>query len=88
MAQRHAGKANPRTAVTRDRGRRSKAKTAAPESSLKERLVALERERDALRAALEQEKARVSQLEEVNATARNRISWALDSLRDILATKN
>ena len=88
MAQRQAGKANPRTAVARDRGRRSKVKAAAPESSLKERLAALERERDALRAALDQEKARVVRLEEVNTTARNRISWALDSLRDILETKN
>jgi Domain of unknown function (DUF4164) len=88
MARRHAGKANPRAASVRDRARGSKVKTAAPESSLKERLTALERERDALRAALDQERARCSKLEEVNAAARNRINWALDSLQNILETKN
>jgi hypothetical protein len=87
MAQRHAGKASPRTASARHRGRRGKAKTAAPEGSLKERLAALERERDALRAALDRERARASKLEEINATAHNRISWALDSLHSILDTK-
>jgi hypothetical protein len=87
MAQRHAGKASPRTAGARDRGRRSKAKTAASEGSLKERLVALERERDALRVALERERARAGKLEEINTAARNRISWALDSLQSILDPK-
>jgi hypothetical protein len=87
MARRHAGKAGPRTASTRDRGRRSKAKTASLEGSLKERLEALERERDALRVALERERERTSRLEEINAAARNRISWALDSLQSILDTK-
>jgi len=87
MAQRHAGKASSRTANPRDRGGRSKAKTAAPEGSLKERLAALERERDGLRAALEREQARASKLEEINSAARNRIAWALDSLQSILETK-
>jgi len=87
MARRHAGKASPRTAHVRDRGRRSKAKTAASEISLKERLVALERERDGLRAALEREQERARKLEEVHAAARDRISWALDSLQNILETK-
>jgi hypothetical protein len=86
MARRHAGKASPRTAHVRDRGRR-KAKIAASEGSLKERLSALERERDALRAALEREQARARKLEEVNAAARDRISWALDSLQNILEGK-
>jgi hypothetical protein len=87
MAQRHAGKANPRTAAARDRGRRGKAKTSAPNGSLKERLQALERERDDLRGELERERARVSKLEEVNAAARNRVSWALESLQSILESK-
>ena len=87
MARRHAGKASSRTALARDRGRRSKAKAVSPESSLKERLAALERERDALRAALEREQARARKLEEVNAAARDRIAWALDSLQNILETK-
>ena len=60
---------------------------ASPASALKERLAALERERDALRAELEREQARARKLEEVNATARDRISWALDSLHNILETK-
>jgi len=87
MARRHAGKASPRTAHLRDRGRPSKTKTVTPENTLKERLAALERERDALRADLEREQARVRKLEEMHAVARDRISWALDSLRSILETK-
>src|SRR5262245_13898215 len=87
MARRHAGKVSPRSALVRDRGRHSKTKTIASESPLKERLAVLERERDALRAALVQEQARVRKLQEMNATARDRISWALDSLQNILETK-
>ena len=87
MARRHAGKANSRTALARDRARHSKPKTISPASSLKERLAALERERDALRIELEREQARACKLEEVHAAARDRISWALDSLRNILETK-
>jgi hypothetical protein len=84
MARRHAGKTSPRTANVRDRG---KARTATPDSALKERLAALERERDALRAALEREQERARKLEELNTTARDRISWALDSLQNILEAK-
>jgi hypothetical protein len=87
MARRHAGKANPRTALLRDRARPGKSKAVSPASALKERLAALERERDALRAELERERARARKLEEVQATARDRISWALDSLHNILETK-
>ena len=87
MARRHAGKANSRTALARDRARHNKPKAISPASSLKERLAALERERDSLRAELEREQARARKLEEVHAAARDRISWALDSLRNILETK-
>jgi hypothetical protein len=88
MARRHAGKSSPRIAPERDRGRPGKVKAVAvPEAALKERLGALERERDALRAALEHEQARVRKLEELNATARDRIAWALDSLQNILGSK-
>ncbi|HET7154765.1 MAG TPA: hypothetical protein VFI87_05290 [Hyphomicrobiaceae bacterium] len=87
MARRHAGKASPIIPLARDRGRRSKAKAVTPESSLKERLAVLERERDALRAALEREESRVRKLEQKNALVRDRISWALDSLQAILETK-
>ena len=47
----------------------------------------LERERDALRAALEREESRVRKLEQMNAVVRDRISWALDSLQSILEIK-
>ena len=88
MAQRQAGKANRIAASARDRSRRSKVKAAATDGSLKERLQALERERDELREALERERARAGKLEEVNAAARNRIAWALDSLHSILESKS
>jgi hypothetical protein len=87
MARRHAGKTSPRTVHVRDRGRRGKAKTATPDSTLKERLAALERERDALRVALEREQERARKLEALNTTARDRISWALDSLQNVLEAK-
>jgi hypothetical protein len=87
MARRHAGKAASRTAAVRDRGRRSKDKAGAPGGSLKERLAALERERDALRLALDREKERAAKLEETNAAARDRIAWALDTLQNVLDTK-
>ena len=87
MARRHVGKANSRTAPVRERGRPSKAKTVVSESTLKERLAALERERDSLRAALERESSRARKLEQLNADARDRIAWALDSLANILETK-
>ena len=87
MARRQAGKTSPKPAIARDRGGRSRAKTDTADGSLKERLSALERERDTLREALQREQARVRKLEEVNATARDRISWALDTLQNILEAK-
>lgn len=90
MARRYAGKTSSRNAVVRDRGRHSKTKAAATvtaESTLKERLTALERERDALRDALAKESSRVRELEQLNAQARDRISWALDALHSILQPK-
>jgi hypothetical protein len=47
-------------------------------------LRALERERDALRTAFEREQVRARKLEEANASARDRVAWALDSLQNIL----
>lgn len=71
----------------RNRDRGDNATPAALESVLKERLAAAERERDALRAALAREQARVHSLEDTNANARDRIAWALDSLQNILDAK-
>jgi hypothetical protein len=87
MARRQAGKTSPKPAIVRDRGGRSRAKTDTSDGSLRERLSAVERERDSLRDALEREQARVRKLEEVNAAARDRISWALDTLQNILEAK-
>jgi hypothetical protein len=84
MARRSVGKANPSTAGVRARDRHGKTETAGSESSLKDRLRALERERDALRTAFEREQVRVRKLEEANASARDRVAWALDSLQNIL----
>jgi hypothetical protein len=87
MARRHAGKANPTSAAARTRNRREKSRTAAPEGAVRERLAALERERDALRAELEREQARAHKLEEANTAARDRVAWALETLNDVLGTK-
>jgi len=87
MARRRAGKAKPKSAAARDGGGRGKAKAAASGGALRERLAAIERERDALRAALEIEQARRRTLEEVHAATRDRIAWALDSLQSILDPK-
>ena len=91
MARRRAGKANPRSAAPRAGGRRGTAKAAQPkahppsaEATASDRLAALERECEALRAELERERARRRALEDVYAAARDRISWALDSLQGIL----
>jgi len=88
MARRRAGKAKPKSVAAGDRGARGKVKAPAPEGALRERLAAIERERDALRAALEVEQARRRTLEEVHETARDRIAWALDSLQSILDPKS
>jgi hypothetical protein len=85
MAPRRAGKTKPRSVAREGVGR---VKAKAPEIALHERLAALERERDALRAALAAEEARRRSLEEVHAAVRDRIAWALDSLQSILDAKN
>jgi hypothetical protein len=90
MARRRAGKANPKSAALRGGSRRAQAKTARPpasEGTLVERVAALERERDVLRAELKREQARRLALEEVYAATRDRIAWALDSLQRILDAK-
>ena len=55
--------------------------------NLRERLAALECERDQLREEVESFKARQRQLEETQAQVRDRIAWALDSLQNILEGK-
>jgi hypothetical protein len=87
MARRSVGKASPKTARVRAGDRHGKNAAAAAESNLKDRLRALERERDALRAAFEREQVRIRKLEEANASARDRVAWALDSLQNILDSR-
>ncbi len=75
------------SAGARSRNRRQKAAPAAIDGTLRERLAAAERERDALRVAFDREQARARKLEEANAAALDRIAWALDSLQSILGPK-
>ena len=55
------------------------------EGALQLKLLALARERDALKSELRRCEARVRQLEAAQAEARERIGWALDALQNILA---
>jgi hypothetical protein len=93
MAGRRPVKANPKGAAVRAGARHGKAKVRTPAvavgaaASLEERIGALERERDELRAALDEEREHRRKLEEVYAAARDRISRALDSLHTILNAK-
>ena len=92
MARRGAAKARDKSAPGGARPRQAralsgKAKGAAANGSLQERLAAAERERDALREELERFKARQRQLEDAQAQVRDRIAWALDSLHNILEGK-
>jgi hypothetical protein len=94
MARRRAGKADPKSASLRGGGRRGKARTvaadkaASPRTSPNERLTALERECETLRAELERERSRRLALEEVHAATRDRIAWALESLQAILDARS
>jgi chromosome segregation ATPase len=92
MAPRRAAKARSKPAPAAARPARGKAASnkqaaAAANGSLRERLAAVEGERDALKEELERFKARQRRLEETQAQVRDRISWALDSLQNILDGK-
>jgi chromosome segregation ATPase len=88
MARRLAGKARGKTvAAARTRSRGGKAKTEGRERTVRQRLAALERERDSLRAELARAEDRLRELEKNQATVSDRIAWALDSLHNILQGK-
>jgi hypothetical protein len=92
MAPRRAAKARSKPAPAAARPVRVKAPSNKPtggscNGNLRERLAALECERDQLREEVESFKARQRQLEETQAQVRDRISWALDSLHNILEGK-
>jgi hypothetical protein len=87
MARRRAGKATNKSASARTRTQHPKSKGGEVGPSVAQRLAALERERDALKGELAHSRARVRQLEDCHAQVRDRITWALDSLHNILDGK-
>ena len=92
MAPRRAAKARSKPAPAAARPVRSKTPSnestgGSSNGNLRERLAAVECERDRLKEELESFKARQRQLEETQAQVRDRISWALDSLHHILEGK-
>jgi predicted nucleic acid-binding Zn-ribbon protein len=87
MAGRRAQKARRKTASAREVAPRAKAKQTDSGDTLKARLSATERERDALRTDLQRAEARLRSLEKTQAEVRDRIAWALDSLHNILDGK-
>ena len=89
MAPRRAAKARSKPAPAVAHPVRVKAPSNKPTGGgdLRERLAAVECERDQLKVELESFKARHRRLEETQAQVRDRISWALDSLHNILEGK-
>jgi hypothetical protein len=87
MAQRRAEQARRKAAPARVKSRRPKGKAAARVTG-KDRLEILERECEALRGDLERAQARCLELEKTQSAVRDRISWALDSLHNILNVKD
>jgi hypothetical protein len=91
MAPRRAAKARSKSAPAAARPARVKAPSTkdagGPAHGLRERLEAVECERDQLKEELERFKMRQRRLEETQAQVRDRIAWALDSLHNILEGK-
>jgi len=87
MARRLANKARSKAAPARTQSRRGKAKPEAKDRAAQQRLAALERERDALRAELDQAEERLRVMQKNHADVCDRIAWALDSLHNILQGK-
>ena len=85
MARQSGGKARTKAIPARPQAVRATGAKAA--GTPQQRLAAVERERDALRGELKRALAHVQRLEETQAQVRDRISWALDSLRNILDGK-
>jgi len=94
MTRRRASKAGSETAPVAARpehghgqAKAARGKTLPSNGALRERLAAVERECDALRAEIEHFKANQRQLEEAQTRVRDRLAWALDSLHSILDSK-
>jgi len=87
MARRRASKASGKSVSGAARIARAKGNVRSSANASAERLAALERERDLLQQELERSRSRVRLLEETHTKVRDRIAWALDSLRNILDGK-
>ena len=87
MARRRATNASGKSVSASARAPRVKPKNGPVGGALTDRLAAVERERDALKDELERSKSRLRLLEETQSQVRDRIAWALDSLRSILQGK-
>jgi hypothetical protein len=94
MTRRRASKAGSETAPVAARpehghgqAKAARGKALPGNGALRERLAAVERECDALRAELERFKAHQRQLEEAQDKVRDRLTWALDSLHSLLDSK-
>jgi len=82
---RHPDKARTKPVPAGARVLRGKEESEAS-TTLQLRLAAAERECDALRGELRRCEARMRRLEDVQAQARERVAWALNSLQEILAS--
>jgi hypothetical protein len=79
--------ASRKTAAARLSERSKSRPTKSAGTGSADKLVALERERDALRLELERSEARVEALEKAQAHVRDRLAWAVDSLQNIIQGK-
>jgi uncharacterized coiled-coil DUF342 family protein len=79
MAQRAQQKSKPGSAR-----QKPAASPAAGGRELEDRLKALERERDELKASLEAARGRITALEESRSQIANRIDWVIDSLQTLV----
>jgi|EndMetStandDraft_8_1072994.scaffolds.fasta_scaffold1112059_2 hypothetical protein len=81
MAERVTQKVKRKTAPARQVGRAAPAETKRTNG---ERIVALEKECDQLKAQLASARAQIIRLEQARDEAVSRIDWALDSLHNVL----
>ena len=85
MARQSGGKA--RTKAVSARARTARGNTSKGGGTAQQQLAVVERERDALRSELKRVQSQMQRLEQTQAQVRDRISWALDSLQNILDNK-
>jgi len=88
MAGRQAAKAGGKSAPVAARGARRLRGGKAGPAAFRRLGRSRGRPRNALKDELEHTLARVRQLEETQAKVRDRVTWALDTLRSILERKS